>query len=54
MKKLPFIFLFALVVVYLCACGAAGPVVQAAITNPPATETAVQAAPLMAVMALHG
>ena len=35
MKKLPFALLFVLVIVYLCACGAAGPVVRAAITNPP-------------------
>ena len=35
MKKLPFALLFVLMIVYLCACGAAGPVVRAAITNPP-------------------
>ena len=35
MKKLPFALLFVLVIVYLCACGVAGPAVQAAITNPP-------------------
>lgn len=35
MKKLPFVLLFVLVIVYLCACGAAGPAVQAAITSPP-------------------
>ena len=35
MKKLPFALLFVLVIVYLCACGAAGPVVRAAITSPP-------------------
>lgn len=32
MKKLPFILLFALVLVYLCACGAAGPAARAAIS----------------------
>ena len=35
MKKLPFALLFVLMIVYLCACGAAGPVVRSAITNPP-------------------
>lgn len=40
MKKLPFALLFVLVIAYLCACGAAGPAVQAAITNPPAPESA--------------
>lgn len=41
MKKLPFALLFVLVIVYLCACGAAGPVVRAAITNPPAIAQSV-------------
>lgn len=46
MKKLPFALLFVLVVAYLCACGAAGPAVQAAITNPPAPEAAIISAPM--------
>ena len=35
MKKLPYILLLILLAVYLCAAGAAGPAVQAAISNAP-------------------
>lgn len=46
MKKLPFLILFVLVAVTLCVCGAAGPAVQAAITNPPEIAQSYSAEPV--------